>query len=83
MRNDPWGMTAGIPGLCEGRPWRVFSVFDSSLGTLMWKTQVLTSHSFFTDTNGPYYQGPEHMNHTILKEIFFKITFIFFLILSF
>lgn len=73
MRNDPWGMTAGIPGLS----------FDSSLGTLMWKTHVLTSHSFFTDTNGPYYQGPENMNHTILKEIFFKITFIFFLILSF
>lgn len=72
MRNDPWGMTAGIPGL-------IFYSF----GTLMWKTQVLTSHSFFTDTNGPYYQGPEHMNHTILKEIFFKITFIFFLILSF
>lgn len=38
--------------------------------------------SFITDTNGASYQGPVHMNHTTLKEIFFKITFIFFLFLS-
>lgn len=55
----------------QGGPWRVFSASESSLGILRWKPQTLTN-LFFTDTNGPDYQGPVHLNHTTLKEIFLR-----------
>lgn len=73
---DPWGATSGTPSWLgrdpawPGRDPGSVSGSDSS-GSHVEDT-VLSHPSLFADTNGPCDQGPVHVNHTTLYEIFFK-----------
>lgn len=80
---DPWGATAGTPAWPERDPawpgrdpaWPGRDpgiVFGSDSSGSHGEDTVLSHPSLFADTNGPCYQGPVHVNHTTLQEIFFK-----------
>lgn len=76
-KSDPWNPQPGL-----GRHLDECVLFLILLKLSSGRHSANQSIFFFIDTNGPDYQGPVHMNHTTLKEIFFKIIFIFFLFLS-